>query len=89
MRTPRPSRIPPKPSRPRSLFGPKWLGLTVIALFAGMLFWSKLRVSAVVPRSAFADPEASKASEAPSERSSEPRADETPRDAHGDAPRHD
>lgn len=47
-----------KPSATKGrLFGPRWLGLTVIALFAGMLFWSKLRVSSVVPRSAYATPE--------------------------------
>jgi len=39
------------------------MGVTVIALFAGMLFWSKLRVSSVVPRSAYADPEATQESE--------------------------
>ncbi|MEM1185801.1 MAG: hypothetical protein AAGI53_12480 [Planctomycetota bacterium] len=53
-----------KNSRTRQgLFGPAWMGVTVIALFAGMLFWSKLRVSSVVPRSAYADPEATQESE--------------------------
>ena len=52
------------PNKRHRLFGPPWLGFTVIALFAGMLFWSKLRVSSVVPRSAFADPEASEKADA-------------------------
>lgn len=33
------------------------IGLGVFALFAGMLFWTKLRVVENIPRSAYAEPE--------------------------------
>ena len=56
--------MPQRTTRPvRRLFGPPWLGATAIALFVGMLFWSKIRVGTVVPRSAYADPEAKEAAE--------------------------
>ena len=34
------------------------VGLAAIALFAGLLFWTKLRLTADIPRSAYAVPEA-------------------------------
>jgi hypothetical protein len=40
----------------RRLLGPPWVGACTLALFAGMLIWSKLRIASSVPRSAFADP---------------------------------
>ena len=44
----------PTRSRWRRAFG----GLAVFALFAGMLFWTKLRLVSDIPRSAYADPPA-------------------------------
>ncbi len=45
------------------VFGPRWIGVCTLALFAGMLIWSKLRMASSVPRSAYADPKETNAGE--------------------------
>ncbi len=43
-------------AKKHGVFGPRWIGACTLALFAGMLIWSKLRIASSVPRSAYADP---------------------------------
>ena len=43
-------------ARSRFSFSRAGVGLAAIALFAGMLFWTKLRLTADIPRSAYAVP---------------------------------
>lgn len=44
------------PVRTRSRWRRAFGGFAVFALFAGMLFWTKLRLVSEIPRSAYADP---------------------------------
>jgi len=46
------------PVRTRSRWRRAFGGFAVFALFAGMLFWTKLRLVSEIPRSAYADPPA-------------------------------
>lgn len=59
------------------VFGPRWIGVCTLALFAGMLIWSKLRIASSVPRSAYADPKETDAGE----RGAAPSVEKVPEDA--------
>ncbi|HHN79019.1 MAG TPA: hypothetical protein ENK11_10170 [Phycisphaerales bacterium] len=54
----------------------RWLGgLFMFVLFAGMLFWTKLRLVSDIPRSAYAEPREKQADQPPRAEDEQPAPD--------------